>query len=528
MCAKKKIRRKVYEELISLSSYENVYTKEAFDHLALLIDFSFDLQENEGLSKSLAFANELSERQLNSTQKALLFYYFGNAWGNIRILKAPKSSKEHWKWEQEELENEIFYFRSSLMEPGFENLPLEIRCMVLTNLANIIDTIGRFIDAIELWDKALDINSEFGMALGNKGMGLQTYASAVYDPGHRNMLMKQSYVYLTKALTQSANKLIHPSAKKSFTKIKNDMKKNYPSEFFDHECNLTDYSLGDSSEEQTYRKWCLENRLFLNPLNDLGAYPISAQDIITTPNMVTPLDVGPRYQGYFNQIKQEFVSARYLLYEGINSKEVHFSDKNVLLYNTLDYPVYSFAIERVKLALRSAYSLFDKFAYFLNEYLEIGIPQREVNFRNIWYKDPKKRILRSQFENKKNLPLRALFWLSKDLFEDKPGFKDLVEHDAQNINKIRNHLEHKYLKVHEMESYITANITKGLVDDLAFSVSKNEFISKALRTMKLARSALIYLSLAIQAEEIEREKQRDPKKIIMPIVQDTWDDDWKR
>jgi len=45
----------------------------------------------------------------------------------------------------------------------------------------------------------------------------------------------------------------------------------------------------------------------------------------------------------YNQLKQEFVSARYLYYEGITSEAVHFSDKKVYLYDTLDAPVYSLA-----------------------------------------------------------------------------------------------------------------------------------------------------------------------------------------
>src|SRR5262249_34479893 len=40
--------------------------------------------------------------------------------------------------------------------------------------------------------------------------------------------------------------------------------------------------------------------------------------------------------------------------------------------------------------------------------------------------------------------------LSKDLYQAEPGFQSAIEPDAQELNEIRNHLEHKYLKVHEM------------------------------------------------------------------------------
>jgi len=125
----------------------------------------------------------------------------------------------------------------------------------------------------------------------------------------------------------------------------------------------------DNSDEGVYRKWVLDNNLFLNPLNDLRKEPLAATDPFHLPNIVTSINTGPKYQGMYNQMKQEFVSARFMLYEGITSQGTHFSDKDVLLINTWDYPAYSINIEKIKFAYRVAFSLFDKTAFFLNEYL---------------------------------------------------------------------------------------------------------------------------------------------------------------
>src|SRR5260370_40565508 len=46
-----------------------------------------------------------------------------------------------------------------------------------------------------------------------------------------------------------------------------------------------EYDLGDSAEERRYRAWCLKNRMFINPLNDLGALSIAAQDVLTLPTL---------------------------------------------------------------------------------------------------------------------------------------------------------------------------------------------------------------------------------------------------
>ena len=129
------------------------------------------------------------------------------------------------------------------------------------------------------------------------------------------------------------------------------------------------------------RRWALNHTLFLNPLNDLGPDDIAAQDVLSLPTYRTPFDDGPTLIGFFDQMKQEFVSARWLLFEGITNDAPHFSDKDTMLHDTLDDPGYSLSIEKTKLAFRSAYSLLDKVAFFLNDYLKLDIPLGAVSFR---------------------------------------------------------------------------------------------------------------------------------------------------
>ena len=210
----------------------------------------------------------------------------------------------------------------------------------------------------------------------------------------------------------------------------------------------------------------------------------------------------PHYQGFYNQMKQEFVSARWLYYEGITARKPHFSDKDVTLYNTLDYPCYSLAVEKVKVAFHMAYSLLDKIAFFLNHYLALGIHQNRVYFKSFWYSAENRRQgLRSVFVKCPNWPLRGLFWLSKDLFEDKSGFRECLEPDAQELDTIRNHAEHKYVKLHDGmwrgKDPADDPLLRLSTDVLAASLYRNDFESKALRLLKMARAALIYLSLGI-------------------------------
>src|SRR3546814_1717379 len=113
-------------------------------------------------------------------------------------------------------------------------------------------------------------------------------------------------------------------------------------------CSSDLHALVRSSEERDYRTWCLRNALFLNPLNDIAAHSIAAQDILTLPDLVSSIDEPPILIGFFNQMKQEYVSARWEYYLGIQAKRPPSSDRKVLLYNTLDYPSYGLAVARVR------------------------------------------------------------------------------------------------------------------------------------------------------------------------------------
>jgi hypothetical protein len=294
---------------------------------------------------------------------------------------------------------------------------------------------------------------------------------------------------------------------------------------------MEEFPLGHSEDEIRYRRWCLRNRLFLNPLNDLGPYSIASHDVLTTPSIVVKPGEGMHFQGFYNQLKQEYASARFLCFEGATSTSPHFSDKGVLLVNTLDYPCYSLAVEKVKMAFRMAYSLLDKVSYFLNSYLALGIPERRVSFRSFWYVGQERRQgLRPEFDVCDNWPLRGLFWLSKNLFENAPEFRECLEPHAQELDAVRNHAEHKYLKLHDrLWSGPTdeGSAFGGRTDALAFSVYRSDFTAKAIGLMKMARAALTYLSLAIHAEERKRELARPTKGLVLPMPMDTWEDEWK-
>ena len=526
MIARKTNPKDKYRLLVSTENLSDLSTNAALRLIALLVDLSLDLRKTEGLDRAIRLSEELQERQLTARQSATSHYFLANAWANRKQL--TKADDHVWAWEQQETEMEIFHLRSALKKDFSGELPKERRCQIMTNLANLFSEIGRSVESIEYWDRSLAIMPSFAMARGNKGYGFASYARSLYDQGHAAVFLKFAHADLESALSSK----LHEDAKEVFAKQRQWIESVLSPELINKDIDLHNFSLGSSQEEILYRQWCLENRLFLNPLNDLGPFPIAARDVLTTPAIVTGIREGPYYQGFFNQMKQEFVSSRRLYYEGISAQQPHFSDRDVLLYNTLDYPSYSLAIEKVKAAFRMTYSLSDKIAYFLNEYLDLSVRRNKVYFKTIWYTlQSKSKGLRPNLQQRKNWPLRGLFWLSKDLFEDKPGFKEFTEPDAQELYDIRNHLEHRYLKLHDDlwpgPSSDNKETVLGLTDTLAFSMYRRDFEAKTLRVIKMMRAAMIYLSLAIHCEEKQRAGKIGPDCIVPGIPLDVWENDWK-
>jgi len=502
------------QSLMSIHNLRGIDNQAALQIIGELDDLSAGFQLEDGLEKANKLADELGKRKLSPRDFSFYHYCRANIWADIRYMKTQNNIGA-WAWEQAEIDNEIIHLRSALQK-GFDKLDSRNQCNVLTNLGNLLSNIGRFVEAVEFWNRALSIDPEFGMALGNRGKGYFHYANALYDPGHRAVFLKHAYYDLQEALKLP----LYEDARAGFSQLLMSIEKMFRKDALKDRNPLPEYSTGDSDEEIEYRQWCLENKLFLNPLNDLGAHSIAAKDILHTPNITVKTGADPHYQRFANQIKQEYATARFLLFRGISDDSLHYSDKDVYLFDTFDNACLSASVEMVKASYQIVYSLFDRIALFMNYYLALKIRPGDVSFRTFWYQERKRNNgLRDEFKSYINWPFRGLFWLSKDLFEGKKGFRQTLEPDALDISKIRNFLEHKYFHLH-------SDITRGDFADkelrgFSYSLNIREFQKKALKLMKLSRAAITYLLLGIHFEEKQRIKKSGTVKkltIELPLL----------
>lgn len=460
----------------------------------------------------------LDKKKVPSSQhKALLYYFLGNAWQVARYL--PKNQPIQQKLlslrdkpDASLKELALFSYRNAIAEEEFQDMSDIAQAQMLVNLGNLLSNSGRAIEAIPYWERAMDTRPGMTMAQGNLAHGLVAYSQLLYDPGHQH-----AFLYKAKSLydTLEQDQLVHPKAWKFFQEQRARL-----ADFDGSDIDWENFDMG-KNEENEYRIWCARNRLFLNPLNDLEQKPLAARDPFHLPSIVTAIGTGPKYQGMYNQLKQEFVASRFTLYQGVEGEETHFSDREVQLVLIYDYPAYSLNVERVRMSYRSAFSIINKIAFFLNDYFELSIPEGSVDYTTVLEK------LESNGHMKENWQLQALDWIGRDIFNQ--GYEKFLDEETRLIREIRNHLEHKYLKILDMGTN-TGRIENQdeLTDDLSFNVPRSVFNSKAVRLFQIVRAALIHLSLAIRMDQLIKERNRDKSSIIPPMYLGGIDDSWKR
>lgn len=511
-------KNNILQEILKINEIGPGNSRKYLDLIAQAVDLSWDLKSIDGAKHAQKLADQLLKTDLTRSEQSELFYFIANSWAALRDSQNPES-RTKFDWEIEEVEKELIFLRKSAHHNGFNDLQLGRKCQILTNLAGRLSEIGRPVEALVYWDTALDMAPSFGMALGNKGIGLWKYGHHLYDQGHEALFLFEAEEALKKSCK---SKSTDSDALVYFQAELERMPKVTPTSG-----KKKDYKLGDTEEETSYRKWCLEHHLFLNPLNDIASGSVAATDVFALPSLTTKTPDMPPYFSRFNLLKQEYITARHLMYLSQESDVPHYADKYVAVVNTLDYQLYSVRIEYVKLVFRSAYSILDKIAFFLKDYFELQLDEKRVYFRTVWYKDGHKQSgLDSKFSESKNWPLRGLFWLSKDIFENSLEFKEAIAPDAQQLLDIRNHLEHKYVALHGSLAQLSQ---KGVASkEGMISLSFEEFYRKTLFILKLSRSAILYLSMAIHVEEERKHHAEGEEKVATPISLTNVEHEWKR
>lgn len=476
------------------------------DLLGIEIDAATEKKDIDELTILLEKCDSMIE-SADSHPRPITFFYKANIYSSLAALKFH-DPEYAWSWQQSEKTLEILNLRRAISDSEFSSLNPLFQCKIYTNLGNSLNQFGRFIEAIKAWDSALNLMPNFAMALGNKGVGLTHYARALYDYGHAGVMVAHAVDELKGAISKNAlwDSGLHHEVEEYFQENYLHAEKHLEIIEYRFGFDLNQWPVGDSKTEIEYRTWCLDNNLFLSPLNDVTKLSVSAQDVLHLPSHTYKTDEEARFPNYFNIMKQEYVTARFMLFESLDYYSQHTSDKDVLLMNGFDGAQFSYRVEQLKVAFRLAYSIFDKVALFINDYYSLELKISAVSFRKIWGQTKNKKFeLNFCFKGSKNWPLRGLYYLSKDLFDD--DFDEVALPEAKELAGLRNRIEHRYLTLQDYEAPVENT-------DIHSYISIDEFKLKTLKIMSMAREALVYLSLAMHREEqirnTENEKESFP------------------
>ena len=375
-------------------------------------------------------------------------------------------------------DNHLLFKAKKLYKGEIIRTSPQINPELYINLANTYDYIGRTIDSLDLYEKVLNVYPD-SRALVNKGITLYKYSFFTNSP---LIILKDAYNCFKLALEDSDLYFdLRDISEKYIGIIEDELNEG----ILNQEINNALERFPEDNFEEFMVNFCLDNKLYLNLCNFCQRCENSIGDSIVIDNMIVKTknelkdDSFLILSSYLNQIKMDYVSARFLLilsqYEDIN---LDFITKNVHITNTLNYEENDIRIQLLKNSFTSLFNILDKIAFFINDYLEIGKSTKNVDFRNIWFNSKGKKINKN-IEYLNNSGLNALYDIYLDLeYGNENGY----------LRNIRNNLTHNFLRI----SFIKIN-----EDDKTIGV----FTKDTIELAKIVKNSIIYLIRLVNVHE---------------------------
>ncbi|HCG7222333.1 TPA: hypothetical protein NJ356_000640 [Vibrio parahaemolyticus] len=416
--------------------------------------------------------------------EAQYYYALGNCYS---ALFHPQTSK----WYAPESTKVAACYRKALAKINLLTSKPQtdsLKSMICTNLANHLSSQGRAFCCIELYDEAIRLDNN-PVAYVAKARNELFVAGSLYDLSH-----SQYHYYTAAKLLNQLEPYKDQLEAEQRTPIEQGGMLHDFNEWFHENFSFDDFDSFktfkeefESEEQAEYLKWCGENRLFLNDLNDVCKDEIVYQDVLALSSFVS--DINPiiieseklAYHVNYDEIKNDYCYARYLMHQAymIEDEEKHYFNNTYKHVDGYCGNLDNLKVSHLKSSFKTLYSLFDKIAYFLHRFFDLN----DISKDNKIYIDKLFRKLNGnkwkpndKLEDGRNFFINALFFILQDLrdVEGHESVSQWVDPDTKAFSEIRNAIEHRSLVIVDGEIYDLS------VNYNAYAQMKSEELDKEL------------------------------------------------
>lgn len=465
--------------LRQLREFASMYSSDTFfqnNYGSRLLDIGGDLQDPkliaEGISETEKVINKLSANERFGVETNI-------ATAHRRLHRLDKTKMSVFdRIDSDELSIAKDMFNT--LKKKENTVDKATRKRFLIEFGICLSDMGRFYEATRLYEHALEITANDPVATANLALVFREIAWIADDV---EVLREASAVCDRALATNELDKEGGIGTAKRIEEFRSDI---------NAKLSRCAEPPGKSIAiaPNSYQEFCKKSQLFLNFCFHTHDCPHSPEDTamfavagVKDENRLI------RWVRTVNEIKQQFAVARLLLFDAFrDTGKMEQADKLTSYFELNDHSVYGLRSGKIKVSYVSIFNLFDKVGFFLNDYLQLGVADKEVSFRGIW-KDPKGQI-RAQIMSCSNVYLRALYELSKELA--------LVQHFGA-FTDIRNRLTHRYFVLHTRSGE-----WRSASDSDQYHGGYREFSWLTLQLLGLAKAAITYLTAFVRSHEIQQ------------------------
>ncbi len=393
------------------------------------------------------------------------------------------------------------------------------------NKGNAVKNLGRYLESIECYDRAILIDNEHYNSWGNRGLCCWLLSDLVTNKDDKKFLYIHAMKYIGIELMLHPDFQISEKMKvyvrdflekhKIEIDLKSILKEQLPKKFALVKNDFNIYKTTDLSFKDFFDKFCEKENLFLNVHFDCNNCGCSQLDLIDF-SFISPINEFKSEYNFFKRlynILDDYSTARFLLaLAQYRSKDFLFLDKE--RYEP-DYSLnYIHNVELLKESFIKIMNIFDKIAFFLMDYEGLLRKDgKDIEEKNISFWSPN-----SIFTTTNILEINNY---QKDLVAMDSFRIDLEKGEFKNIRVIRDFLVHRYYILHdivdpELLTYPYAP-KKEPLEDLQYHENIENFYKIAKKTFRLMKNMLFSLSFFVQYKENQKKSA-----ISGPIVELSW------